>query len=358
MKIAQLATNVERVPPDGYGGTELVVHLLTEELVRRGHEVTLFATGDSQTSARLISTVDLPLRTNESKKLTQWAAYDMSTCLKLTRMQAQFDVIHNHLGYHALPFLDQMTPPVVSTNHNPVKSYCEDIYFAYGHQSFVSISDSYRKLNYPDRINYVATVYNGIDIDAFKTEENGPRDYLLFVGRLGHDKGTAEAIDIAKALNLPLKLAGKIDSNDQSYFDAEVQPRLSSYSQAEYVGEVNHEQKRKLYSGAMAVVYPINFDEPFGLVMAESMAAGTPVLALERGSVREIIVDTKTGVIARDVQELIRRFPEIQKIKARDCVEHVRKNFSVKHMVDGYESIYSQLIDKKLNREKAVAEKI
>lgn len=358
MRIAQLATNVERVPPYGYGGTELVVHLLTEELVRRGHEVTLFATGDSQTSARLISTVDSPLRTNESKKLTRWAAYDMSTCLKLTRMQAQFDVIHNHLGYHALPFLDQMTPSVVSTNHNPIKSYCEDIYFAYGHQPFVSISDSYRKLNYPDRINYVATVYNGIDIDAFKTEENVPRDYLLFVGRLGHDKGTAEAIDIAKALNLPLKLAGKIDSHDQPYFDAEVQPRLSSYSQAEYVGEVNHEQKRKLYSGAMAVVYPINFDEPFGLVMAESMAAGTPVLALERGSVREIIVDTKTGIIARDVQELIRRFPEIQKIKAQDCVEHVRKNFSVKHMVDGYESVYSQLIDKKLNQEKAVAEKI
>jgi glycosyltransferase involved in cell wall biosynthesis len=358
MKIAQLATNVERVPPEGYGGTELVVHLLTEELVRRGHEVTLFATGDSQTSARLISTVDSPLRTDDSKKLTQWAAYDMSTCLKLKRMEAQFDIIHNHLGYHALPFLDQMTPRVVSTNHNPIKSYCEDIYFAFGHQAFVSISDSYHKLNFPERINYIATVYNGIDIEAFKTEPNAAREYLLFVGRLGHDKGTAEAIDIAKALDLPIKLAGKIDSNDQSYFDEEVQPRLSSYSKAEYVGEINHEQKRKLYGGARAVVYPINFDEPFGLVMAESMAAGTPIMALERGSVREIIIDKKTGIVAQSVEELIRRFPEIEKMKAQDCVDHVRKNFSVKHMVDGYEQIYADLIDKKVNRGKAIAEKI
>jgi glycosyltransferase involved in cell wall biosynthesis len=358
MKIAQLATNVERVPPEGYGGTELVVHLLTEELVRRGHEVTLFATGDSQTSARLISTVDSPLRTDDSKKLTQWAAYDMSTCLKLTGMQTQFDIIHNHLGYHALPFLDQMTPQVVSTNHNPVKPYCEDIYFAYGHQSFVSISESYRRLNFPDLINYVATVYNGIDIDAFKADPNVPRDYLLFVGRLGHDKGTAEAIDIAKALDMPIKLAGKVDSNDLPYFETEVQPRLSSYSKAEYVGEVNHEQKRKLYGGAKAVVYPINFDEPFGLVMAESMAAGTPVMALERGSVREIIIDKITGVVAQNVEELIRRFPEIQMIKTKDCVDHVRKNFSVKHMVDGYEQIYSKLLDKKLNREEAIAKKV
>jgi glycosyltransferase involved in cell wall biosynthesis len=358
MKIAQLATNVERVPPEGYGGTELVVHLLTEELVRRGHEVTLFATGDSRTSARLISTVDSPLRTDDSKKLTQWAAYDMSTCLKLKRMETQFDIVHNHLGYHALPFLDQMTPQVVSTNHNPIKTHCEDIYFAYGHQFFVSISDSYRRLNFPEHINYVATVYNGIDIESFKTESNGPRDYLLFVGRLGHDKGTAEAIDIAKALALPIKLAGKIDSNDQPYFDAEVQPRLSSYSQAEYVGEINHEQKRKLYGGARAVVYPINFDEPFGLVMAESMAAGTPVMALERGSVREIIVDKITGIVAQNVEELILRFPEIQKIKALDCVDHVRKNFSVQHMVDGYEQLYSNLIDKKFNRGKATAERV
>lgn len=355
MKIAQLATNVERVPPEGYGGTELVVHLLTEELVRRGHEVTLFATGDSQTSARLISTVDAPLRTDESKKLSQWAAYDMSTCLKLTGMQNQFDLIHNHLGYQALPFLNQVTPPVVSTNHNPIKSYCEDIYFAYGHLPFVAISESYKRLNFPEKINYVEVVYNGIDVDSFKVSEGKPRDYLLFVGRLGHDKGTAEAIDIARALNLPLKLAGKVDSTDQAYFDAEVQPRLASYPRAEYVGEVNHEQKRKLYAGAKAVVYPINFDEPFGLVMAESMAAGSPVMALERGSVREIIIDKKTGIIARSVAELLSRFPEIQTIRAEDCVDHVQKNFSIKHMVDGYLNLYEKLIEKQPKQEILIA---
>ena len=350
MKIAQLATNVERVPPEGYGGTELVVHLLTEELVRRGHEVTLFATGDSLTNARLISTVDAPLRTDPSKKHTQWAAYDMSTCLKLSRMQSQFDIVHNHMGYHALPFLDTMTPSVVSTNHNPIKDYCEDVYFAYSHQAFVSISDSYQKLNFPERMNYVATVYNGIDVEAFQALRDQHRDYLLFVGRLGYDKGTAEAIDIARALNMPMKLAGKVDKTDQVYFDTEVKPRLAAYPAAEYVGEVNHEQKRALYAGAKAVIYPINFEEPFGLVMAESMAAGTPVIAMERGSVREIISDKKTGIIAQSVDEMIRRFPEIDSMKSEDCVARVRECFSIKHMVDGYEEVYAQLIEKKLGK--------
>ena len=354
MRIAQLATNVERVPPEGYGGTELVVHLLTEELVSRGHDVTLFATGDSETSARLISTVDAPLRTDNAVKHTQWAAFDMATCLKLTRMQSQFDLVHNHMGYHALPFLDQIIPAVVSTNHNPIKEYCEDVYLAYAHQAYVSISDSYRKLNYPDRINYFATVYNGIDVDAFQAAERKPREYLLFVGRLGHDKGTAEAIDIARALKMPLKIAGKIDQSDQDYFDTEIQPRMAAYPAAEYVGEVNHEQKRALYSAAKAVVYPINFEEPFGLVMAESMAAGTPVIALERGSVREVIVDKKTGIIGQSTAELIKRYPEIIGIKSEDCVARVRECFSVKHMVDGYEKVYAQLVEKKLQSTKSM----
>lgn len=347
MKIAQLATNVERVPPEGYGGTELVVHLLTEELVKRGHEVTLFATGDSETSATLVSTVDAPLRTDPSQKHTQWAAYDMTTCLKLVAMQDQFDIVHNHLGYHALPFLDTIKPGVVTTNHNPIKDYSKEIYLAYAHQPFVSISDSYRKLNYPDHINYIATVYNGIDYEAFAAQKQVSRDYLLFVGRLSKDKGTAEAIDIAKALKLPMKIAGKIDATDAAYFEAEVKPRLAAYPDAEYVGEVNHEQKRALYSGAIAVVYPINFEEPFGLVMAEALAAGTPVMATDRGSVREVLTDKKTAIIAQSADELIRRFPEIKNIKSEDCVERVRQCFSVRHMVDGYENVYKQLAEHK-----------
>lgn len=347
MRIAQVATNVESVPPEGYGGTELVVHLLTEELVRRGHDVTLFATANSKTSARLIPTVSHPLRTDPSKKPTQWSAYDMKTCLKLTDRQDEFDIVHSHLGYHAFPFLDNIRPAVLSTNHNPVKDYCKDIYLAYKYLPFVSISDAYRSLNYPNDLNYVATVYNGIDTSDFKSAPENERNYLLFIGRLGKDKGTAEAIDIAKALDLPLKLAGKIDDSDRTYFNARVKPRLDAYPKAEYVGEVNAEQKRDLYAKALAVVYPINFDEPFGLVMVEALASGTPVMALERGSVNEILVDKKTAIVAKSTTELITRYPEIARINRTDCIEHVNRLFTVKHMVDGYEKVYEELIAKK-----------
>jgi glycosyltransferase involved in cell wall biosynthesis len=299
--------------------------------------------------------VGRPLRTDPTRKPTQWAAYDMSTCLKLVEMQNQFDLVHNHLGYHALPFLNDLKPAVVTTNHNQVKDYCKDVYLAFGHLPFVSISDSYRRLNYPDQLNYVATIYNGIDIDAFVSEGKHARDYLLFVGRLCQDKGTAEALDIAKALNMPLKIAGKIDKNDEAYFNAQIKPRLSAYEKAEYVGEVNHDQKRKLYAGAKAVVYPINFDEPFGLVMAESLAAGTPLMALDRGSVREVITDKKTAIIGKSIDELIRRYPEIDKLKAEDCVERVRLYFSVEHMVDAYEETYQLLIEEKDRAKSALA---
>jgi glycosyltransferase involved in cell wall biosynthesis len=196
-------------------------------------------------------------------------------------------------------------------------------------------------------LNYVATVYNGIDTSKFESAPQSERNYLLFIGRLGYDKGTAEAIDIAGALDLPLKLAGKIDDADRAYFDSHVKPRLDAYPKAEYVGEVNSDQKRDLYSRALAVVYPINFDEPFGLVMVEALASGTPVLALKRGSVSEILVDKKTAVIGGNVRELIARFPEIAQIKSSDCIEHVNKLFTAKHMVDGYEAVYEQLIEKR-----------
>src|SRR5277367_2017838 len=189
MRIAQFATNVECVPPAGYGGTELVVHLLTEELVRRGHEVTLFATGNSQTKARLISTVDLPLRTHSKILPTQWNAFDIRSCLTLADMQGEFDIVHNHMGYQALPFLSMLEPATVTTNHNAIKPYCQDIYFEYGHLPYVAISEAYRCSNFPEKVNYAATIYNGIDPAGFVCQ-SGEREYLLFVGRLCHDKGT------------------------------------------------------------------------------------------------------------------------------------------------------------------------
>jgi glycosyltransferase involved in cell wall biosynthesis len=343
MRIAQLATNVESVPPSGYGGTELVVSLLTEELVRRGHEVTLFGTGDSTTGARLVSTVEKPLR-EVGLNPTQWPAFDIRTCLTLQKMQHEFDVIHNHMGFQALPFLDAMDCAVVTTLHNHIKDYCKDIFFAYRKLPFVAISNSYAQLNYPNDINYIATIYNGIDVDAFNYPHPVNRDNLLFVGRLGYDKGTAAAIDIARELDLPINVAGKIDKADEPYYQAEIQPRIKSYAKAEYVGEVNHQQKVKLYANAIAVVYPINFNEPFGLVMAESLAAGTPVMALDRGSVREILENGTTAVIGASTDELVARYPEVSKIDHEVCKQRVREHFGVSRMVDKYEQVYQDLL--------------
>jgi glycosyltransferase involved in cell wall biosynthesis len=358
MRIAQLATNVESVPPGGYGGTELIVSLLTEELIARGHEVTLFATGDSKTKARLISTIAGPLRTATDQPSTHWPAFDLRTLIELEKRQGEFDIVHNHMGWQALPCLNNLHKnglSVLSTNHNPVKEYVRDIYFEYAKLPFIAISKSYAHLNYPERINYAATVYNGININVFARSDEEIREGLLFIGRLGQDKGTAKAIDIARALDMPITLAGKVDKNDEDYFQKEVQPRLAAYGKAKFIGEVNLAQKIELYKSAVAVVYPIDFEEPFGLVMAESLAAGTPVMAFDRGSVREVLEDKVTAVIGKTEDDLIKRFPEIKKMSAQACRKRAFDNFSVKKMVDNYEHVYIQLLEQK-NRAKTEPE--
>lgn len=347
MRIAQVAANTEPVPPQGYGGTELIVSLLTEELVKRGHEVTLFAAGTSKTRAKLLTVVDEPLRSGGKYNMLQWPAFDMQTLIELENRQDQFDIVHSHMSWMALPVLDRLKCPTLTTMHNQVKPYCESIYLRYKHLPYVAISDSFKSLNKPDQLNYVGTVYNGIRVQDFHSDIKAEdREGLLFIGRLCNDKGTAEALDIAKRLKLPLTLAGKVDKNDETYFEKEVKPRLEN-SDANFIGEVNHDQKVELYGKALAVVYPINFSEPFGLVMAESLAAGTPVLAFDRGSVREVLSDPETSIIGSSVDDLVRRFPDIQNINRNDCVNRVQQLFSVEKMVDSYEAIYERLLNKR-----------
>ncbi|HEY9678827.1 MAG TPA: glycosyltransferase family 4 protein [Drouetiella sp.] len=347
MRIAQVAANTEPVPPHGYGGTELIVSLLTEELVKRGHEVTLFACGTSQTSARMVTVVDEPLRASGKYNMLQWPAFDMQTLIEVENRQAEFDVVHSHMSWTALPVLDKLKCATVTTLHNQVKPYCEGIYFRYAHLPYVAISESFKSLNFPDKLNYAATIYNGIRVEDFsKRSDNENRKGLLFVGRLCKDKGTAEALDVAKQLNMPITIAGKVDKNDEEYFEKEVKPRLA-YEGANFIGEIDHDEKIKLYSDAVAVVYPINFSEPFGLVMAEALAAGTPVLAFDRGSVKEVLSDPKTAIIGKSVDELVKRYPEIAHINRNDCVQRVRDLFSVEKMVDSYEQLYERLIHSK-----------
>jgi glycosyltransferase involved in cell wall biosynthesis len=343
MRIAQLAPLVEPVPPKGYGGTELVVSLITEELVRRGHEVTLFAAGNSRTTARLISVNDQNLRNHENPD--RWQAYDMRMLMKLEEMQDEFDIIHNHMGYAALPQIQYLRCPVVTTLHNNIKPYCADIYARYNHYPYVAISKSYRDQNMADLLNYAGVVYNGIDMELHEYDPSAKRSYLLFLGRLCNDKGTAEAIEIAKRLNMPLKIAGKIDLNDKKYCEERVLPHLEDPS-IEYLGEVDLSQKVNLYQHAIAVTYPINFEEPFGLVMAESLAAGTPLLAFDRGSVREILSDGETAIIGNTVDELADRFSELKKIQPQTCRDRALSLFSKEKMADGYQLIYDQIVEK------------
>ena len=348
MKIAQLAPNVERVPPENYGGTELIVHLLAEGLVARGHEVTLFASGDSTTSARLVSVIDQPLRTHPQVLIRQWQAFDIQSLLKVREMQSQFDIVHNHMGWQALPYLPQLRCANVSTNHNPVKPYNLPLYRTFKQLPYVSISDAYRRFNYEDELNYVATVHNSIDLEQFALSKGQARSYLLFIGRVCKDKGTATAIEIAQALNLPLKIAGKVDDADRAYFEEQVKPHLNE--QIQYIGEVNHAAKVELYQKAIAVLYPIAFEEPFGLVMVEAMACGTPLAAFNRGAVAEILLDGETGIIADSQDELIARFPELSRIKPEVCRERVKQLFSKEQMVSNYESVYQNLLNSRRSK--------
>jgi glycosyltransferase involved in cell wall biosynthesis len=349
VRIAQLAPLAESVPPKGYGGTELVVSMLSDELVKRGHRVTLFATGDSITSAELVSIIPYGMRIDNVPQ-HRWCAYETRAILELTRRQDEFDIIHNHCGFLAWPFLNNMKTPCVSTNHNPVVEYCADIYLSFPHLPVVAISDAYKRLNYPARLNYVGRVYNAVEDGAFPREPITPdrigdqkgRDYLLFLGRVSHAKGTADAIKIARAAKLPLKIAGKIDSNDQAYFDEHIRDEL--HSGVEYIGEVGFEQKVELYKNAKAVVYPIHFEEPFGLVMTESLAAGTPLIALNRGSVSEVLIDKVNAVVGKTVEELIDRVPEVDDLKSSDCIAQAR-TFSVERMTSAYEDIYRRIIE-------------
>ncbi len=346
MRIAQLAPLVEPIPPVGYGGTELVVSHLTESLLELGHDVTLFASGDSQTNAKLVSVTPHGLRLWTDIPIRRWLAYDIQLLIELQRRQDDFDLIHNHMGFQALSWLEHLQCPSVTTLHNPIRDYCAPIFLAYKDLNYISISNAYKRLNYPDELNYIANVYNGIEISQFKFKPKAEKSYLLFIGRLGHDKGTREAIEIAGRVGMPIKLAGKVDEADAEYFEQFVKPSLDD-KDVQYLGEVDLSQKVELYGNAYAVIYPLNFDEPFGLVMVESLACGTPLLALDRGSVREILSDGETAVIGNSLDDLVERFSELEKISRLACHNRVAQLFSKDQMTANYLSVYEKVLGAK-----------
>jgi glycosyltransferase involved in cell wall biosynthesis len=343
MRIAQLAPLWERVPPPAYGGIELVVGLLTDELVKRGHEVTLFASGDSITLATLESVYPQALRLDPNVK--EYNVYETLLLSRAYQQAGEFDIIHSHVGYPALTYANFVTTPTVHTLHGVFTPDNEKIFSKSYKQPFISISNAQREPRL--RLNYAATVYNGIDTASYRfypKPQNPP--YLAFLGRMSPEKGPHIAIEVAKRSGIPLKMAGKVDKVDVDYFESQVKPHIDG-KQIEFLGEANHSEKNELLGGAIAMLFPITWREPFGLVMVESMASGTPVLAKPLGSVPEVILDGKTGFVCNNVEEFVSTLARLENIDRLACRTHVEQNFSVKSMVDGYEAVYQQILAEK-----------
>ncbi|NJR52582.1 MAG: glycosyltransferase family 4 protein [Leptolyngbyaceae cyanobacterium CSU_1_3] len=340
MKIAQVAPLWERVPPPAYGGIELVVSLLTDELVRRGHEVTLFASGDSISLAKLESVHPQAIRLDPTVK--EYSVYEMLQLGQVYDRAHEFDIIHSHMDCAALFYASFVKTPTVHTLHGAFTPDREKLFRRAKKQPYVTISNAQRK---PDLgLNYAATVYNAIAVDRhkFHPEPDTP-PYLAFLGRLSPEKGPHHAIAIAKQVGLPLKIAGKIDAVDAKYFEQEIKPHLDG-KQIQFLGEANHNQKNALMGGAIATLFPITWQEPFGLVMIESMAAGTPVIAMNMGSTPEVIAQGQSGFLCNTVEECVNAVRKVETLERSFCRQYVADCFSVGRMTDGYEAVYEALI--------------
>ena len=340
LRIAIVAPLAEAVPPPLYGGTERVVSVLTEELVRRGHKVTLFASGDSSTSADLEPCCPRGLRLDP--EVRDPVAYTMFQLGDVYQRAQEFDVIHNHVDYFAFPFARLTGVPTVTTAHGRLDlTEVQRVYQLFPEHDLVSISDAQR-VPLPDA-NWLATVSNGIDLSHFHFNPTGG-DYLVFLGRINPEKRPDRAIEIARDLGMRLMIAAKIDPVDQAYYEHTIAPLIRDSSLIEYVGEVNEREKDKLLGGAYAYLFPIDWPEPFGLTMVEAMATGTPVVTYRAGSVPEIVVDGVTGFICDTFNGMILAVPKVAELDRRACRARVEQVFSANAMADGYEQAYASLL--------------
>jgi len=345
MRIAQVAPMYEAVPPHRYGGTERVVSYLTEELVRRGHDVTLFASGDSRTSAKLVPTIERALREHCSLQELQELAIPLHLAMIGAMFQhaAAFDIIHCHLDYLPFAFAPFVSTPVVTTLHGRLDlRFLLQVFARFPDAALVSISHHQRAplaLLHP---HWVGTVYNGIPVDQFPFSAK-PGDYFLFLGRIAAEKRPDWAVAIAKRTGITLKVAAKVDPYDQAYFDREIKP-LFDHPLVEYLGEVDEAEKRRLLAGAYGLLFPIDWPEPFGMVQIEALACGTPVLAMNRGAVPELLRHGVTALIGNSVDELVALAPRLSALDRRTCRREAERRFSASVMADGYEQVYARVI--------------
>jgi len=341
MRVALLAPFEEPIPPPKYGGTERIVYSLAEELVRLGHDVTLFASGDSKTSARLVSCVPSSLRPlidNDQRTWMYMQWHGFHQALHVLRSK-RYDIIHNHADWPFLIAGAFTNAPILTTIHNPVQ-YNLGVKELYQRYPYVSISNAARR--YLPSLDYVSTVHHGIDVREFEYGDS-PGDYLAFLGRIDKDKGIEQAIEVARRSGSKLIIAAKIDGPRLAYYRKKIKPLIDG-KQIIFIGEVAQSAKVTLLKNARALLSPIQWDEPFGLANIEAMACGTPVLALSRGSLPEIIADGKTGYLCKSLDELIDRIADIPKLKRQACRAHVERHFTVTHMATKYVATYEKLI--------------
>jgi glycosyltransferase involved in cell wall biosynthesis len=340
MKIAQISPLVESVPPRLYGGTERVVSYLTEELVAQGHDVTLFASGDSITTANFIPCSNRALRLDA--KGHDPIPYYMMMLDKVMQQASEFDVLHFHIDQLQFPLIPMLDNVSVTTLHGrqdlPVLA---PFYAHFRDTPVISISNSQRK---PIAgANFVGTVHHGLPRDLYYPNLNQGGGYLAFLGRISPEKDPVQAIQIAHALGMPLKIAAKVDRVDEGYFREKVEPLLDTPG-VEFMGEVGEKEKGDFLRGASALLFPICWPEPFGLVMIEAMACGTPILAYDFGSVREVIDDGITGHVVRSLDQAIAMLPKVLQLDRGEVRRRFEKRFSVSRMAEDYVKIYQMLL--------------
>lgn len=338
MKIAQLAPLFESVPPKGYGGTERVVSYLTEELVAMGHDVTLFATADSMTSARLVPITTKSLRADAGSPVA--LACHTTQLGRLGRSADRYDVIHFHTDYLHFPMARQLATPHVTTLHGRLDlPELAPLYKQFSDIPLVSISDRQRlPLPWAD---WRATVYHGLPTDLYRYGAT-PGDYCVFLGRIAREKRPDRAIDMALRAGMPIVIAAKIDPADAEYFATCIKPLLA-HPLVRFVGEVGEAAKQALLARARALLFPIDWPEPFGLVMIESFACGTPVIAYRHGSVPEIIDDGVTGFVVDNQEQALAALRRIDSIDRRRCREAFEQRFSARQMANRYVQLYDAL---------------
>ena len=338
LRIAQVAPLYESVPPKAYGGTERVVHHLTEELIALGHSVTLFAAGDSSTSAELVTCCERSLRLDPSS--VDSLAPHMVMLDMVAGERRRFDVIHFHIDYLHFPVSRSMHLPQLTTLHGRLDlPVLQCVYDRFPDMPVVSISDAQREPL--PQANWLGTVLHGLDEKLF-TPSFEPDDYFAFVGRISPEKRVDRAIEIATRLGTRIKIAAKIDSADKSYFDSQI-ASLFDHPLVEYVGEIGENEKSEFIGHAKALLFPIDWPEPFGLVMIEAMACGTPVVAFKHGSVPEVIDDGVTGFIVEDMPSAIAAAARAGKLDRREVRRVFERRFSARRMAEDYLKIYDIL---------------